>query len=134
MKILQTIKDYFAPAYSVKYANPVEDVKILSAIGREAVFLTARNGKNYFYYFPATENNLSLAKYLLVRNGIPAKSHITTYHYKKEPCLRVLAKSLGKNTPARRFVDSIDVYQARHYTEINERLEIIRQQMQGRVK
>ena len=81
MKILQTIKDYFAPAYSVKYANPVEDVKILSAIGREALFLTARNGKNYFYYFPDTENNLSLAKYLLVRNGVPAKSHITTYHY-----------------------------------------------------
>ena len=69
MKIIEYIRDYFAPAYSNKYANPIEDAKLLSAIGSEGEFICARNGKSYFYYAPYDARNMDVAQYLLRRNA-----------------------------------------------------------------
>ena len=132
MKFIQRIKDYFAPAYSVKYAEPTVDVRVLSAIGKDAVFLTASNKKDYFYYFPVKVKNIDVAKYLFIRNGIPVRMHKTMYNYTKESVLRVPMTAIPKNSPQRKFVDAIDTYpDLMSAEEIESTLSLLRRQMKG---
>lgn len=137
MKIIQQIKDYFAPAYSVQYANPTEDVKTLSSLCGEKIYLTARNGKNYFYFFPYNEYDVTVAKYLFVRNGIPMRIHTSVYHYKKEKALRIPRAFLDANPDKKDFVEDINRYNPDNIIpeeKLLQRVKVARRQMQGHAR
>lgn len=138
MKILEIIKDYFAPAYSTRFANPSQDAKILSALGKEAVYLTASNGRGYLYYFPYKQKDINIAQYLMRRNGVGAYKHMTTYHYVREQVLRVPVGVIKANPNIKKFLDDINVSgSCKDFggSEIfDEKLNLVRRQMQGKVR
>jgi len=135
MKLLEVIKNYFAPGYDKKLANPVEDAKILSAIGRESTFLNARNGLNYYYYFAKEEQDTPVAQYLFVRNGVKIKKHNSQYYYTPRLGLRVRACDIKDNETNKKFIDAICPDSSLiEKEELEARIAVIRRQMRGQVK
>lgn len=135
MTIFESIKNYFAPAYDKRLVNPVKDAELLSALGRESVFITASDSKEYYYYFPIDSKDVNIAKYLLRRNGVPVRVHVSTYHYHPHKALRAPSKLVTGNAAAQKFVDSIDVENSKMLVdEVNTQRAIILRQMSGHVK
>lgn len=135
MKFFEIVKDYFAPAYSNKFANSVEDSKILSQLAKDALFLRASNGKDYYYYFPKGRTNIGVAQYLLRRNGISAKKHNSKYYYEGCLVLRVPKNTVYRNAKLKTFIESIDV--DTNYFDDDKLQLLLRkvcQQMKGNVK
>lgn len=133
MKIIESIRNYFAPAYSNKYANPIEDAKLLSAIGGEGEFICARNGKSYFYYAPYDARNMDVAQYLLRRNGVRASRHFSKYYCPPETVLRAPRREIEKRPETKHFVESIYVYKkpGADY-DTGAMLKLVRAQMMGK--
>ncbi len=135
MKFFETIKDYFAPAYSSKFANPVEDAKLLSALCRDSLYLRARNGKSYYYYFPHDEGHIDIAKHLFLRNGVNINNHESRYYCEPYESLRILDSKLKKNSQNMAFIGAINSSIVMKPEELQSRIKTIYVQMKGgRVK
>ncbi len=130
MTILQTIKDYFAPAYSTKFADPAMDAKMLSALGKSSMYIKASNGHTYYYFFPEHADNLRVAKYLFNRNGVQIKAHTSGYYCGRDAALRILQKNVKANKRAEKFIGSINVAND-SFENMEQRLALIKRQMQG---
>lgn len=109
MKFFESIKNYFKSEKNEIFCNSEEDAKILSAIGRESIYLKASNGRYYYYYFPQSEASVDIAKYLLNRNGVMVKKHKSRYYYPHYASLRISRNKLDKNVIAKKFVGSIHI-------------------------
>lgn len=135
MKILREIRDYFLPAYSVKYADPENDIIILSIMGRQVEYLVhSKTGKRYFYYFLSDGCNLDVAKYLFRRNGVPVVKHNTHYNWSAgiERVLRVPMSVLENNERVNDFVRQISPISYRNnISDYDERIKIIKRQKMG---
>lgn len=135
MKFFETIKNYFAPGYDKKLANPVEDARVLAAMSADSMFLTATNGCKYYYYFARNEQDTSVAKYLLARNGVKTQKHRSSYYYVPRIGLRVKTDVLDKNQAAKDFIGSIDLSAPfADADEVQKRIMLARNQMKGKVK
>lgn len=135
MNFFEIVKDYFSSSRCAKFANPVEDAKVLSAIAKESIYLKASNGVQYYYYFPQDKKNIYIAKYLMVRNGVKVKVHNSKYYYVKHKALRIPRSKLERNSRIKNFVESINICNnAMTKAMIESKLKAICCQMNGNVK
>lgn len=135
MKLFESIKNYFAPGYDKRLIKPVEDARILSAIGKDSTYLTASNGFRYYYYFTQDEKDTSVAKFLMRRNGVKVKTHTSKYYYVPKVCLRIRTVELNKLPKAKLFVESIDSsLPFSDAEELQQKIAIVRNQMKGKVR
>lgn len=139
MKIVQTIKDYFAPAYSKRFANPVEDICVLGNLCSNSLYLTANNGKGYYYFFPKTPSQIKVAKYLFNRNGVPVKIHYSKYYMGVQTkVLRIQNKQMAADKKVQDFVYNVDMAakNSASFTkqQLAEKLVLLNKQMNGKSK
>lgn len=134
MKILREIRDYFLPAYSVKYADPENDIKMLAKMVRQTErLINGKTGKRYVYCFLSDDKNLRTAQYLFRRNGVPVVCHKSHYNWSGyEWVLRISNDVLDKDEYINNFINSIEA-QRRSVSvpDYDERIKIIKRQRMG---
>lgn len=136
LKFSFSIKDIFHK-YEIsgglsKFAD--NDIKLLSFLSVDSFFLKAKNGRQYFYYRLADNDNIDLATFLMARNGLKAKVHKSYYFYSPLTVLRVRSKSFLKNADLRMFVKSIKPAYSKEDKEMQSLLNKARMQMKQNIK
>lgn len=110
--------------------NPQLDVKVMSYLAMNKLYLVARDGHLYWYCF-VNNKDLPVAKYILRSNGVNANLHYSRYYYVKEPALRIRASKLKRNTTGAEFVESVMHSEISNFDEqsIENRIQQIRQKV-----
>ncbi len=107
---VEYIKDFFKPVIVNMASNPDadSDMDLLAAMSVQALYLTSMDGKLYWYYFLRQRENIDVARFILARNGINARTHKSRYFGQREMVLRVRARKLDGFPRQKAFLDKVN--------------------------
>ena len=131
---IEKIKNFFTPRYTAFNPNAAQDAQILSQISSRAVYMRARNGATYFYFFPIDEAYLDVAKFLMVRNGLKPRKHRSFYPYIPVTVLRVLDSDINSSPARSEFVQSIKPAGVPHKVDFFKNVRAVREQMRAKTR
>lgn len=136
MKILEVIKDYFAPGYSKKLANPEADAKLLADMSSRIIDIKASNGKKYQYFFVSYSARPDVMLFLARRNGVKMQFHNSSYNSTKhrDPVLRIREDVVNKNPEVKEFLDKVKAYEKLNKSKDEAYYQTVIRQMHGKVK
>ncbi len=106
---IEYIKDFFGapPLASGPSSLAENDKRLLGMMHQRADFLTATDGKNYWYYIVVVPEYLELARILLARNGIRTNVHYSALNDGRVPVLRVPSAFIRERPDLSQFVHGI---------------------------
>ena len=106
--VVNYVKNLFPGVAQVAVSdNPQLDVKVMSYLAMNKLYLVARNGHLYWYCF-VNNQYLPVAKYILRSNGVNANLYYSRYYYgEKKPVLRIRMSKLKRNSAGLEFVESV---------------------------
>ena len=86
--------------------NPGLDKAVLASLAADMMYVCARNGEKYWYYF-TYKQNIDVSKYMLRSNGVSVSEHNSSYYEFKCPVLRVRTDRLRAVPATKNFVSDI---------------------------
>lgn len=133
---VEYVKNLFTPRATPRTDLDADmDAKLLSLMASDAKYIRARNGVKYYYYFPLSADDISVAKMIMKRNGIKVRTHVSRYNYYPMQVLRALRSDIKSNPTRSGFIDAIKPMRTDiNYAEYTERLNEIRAQMNQNIK
>lgn len=130
-KGIEYIKDFFSGKKVSNTPNPFkeEDIDLLVEMRIDARYLKAKNGIRYFYYRINDDYNIDVAKFLMQRNGLNARTHKSSYYTWKPTILRIPKREIDKSKEKKEFIEKISYTSKTMGKDIEERIKSIRNQM-----